>query len=104
MPRAIANVQTTKPSPYLTQLCKHFSHQAGDDFSVQFDDLRGEMRYRSTRFGQQTILLDASADDLLVLTAVAETTDGLTDVERWVGSHLERFGRRDQLEVKWLDS
>jgi hypothetical protein len=37
----------------------------------------------------------------LHLTAFAQTPAGLSRVEQVIGSHLERFGRRDELVVRW---
>jgi uncharacterized protein len=100
----IAHVDTAKPSPYLKQFCKHFAHKAGDDMSVDFDDTTGEIRYRANETGEQVVSLDASQTGVLVLRITSDTTDGLRSAERWVGDHLERFGRRDGLEVKWVEA
>ena len=45
--------------------------------------------------------LDASPGDRLVMTASAPDEEGLEGVMRVIGSHLERFGRRDELSVTW---
>ncbi|MFD9667119.1 DUF2218 domain-containing protein [Rhodococcus sp. NPDC059968] len=37
----------------------------------------------------------------LELRAEAETAEQLQQLEQVVGSHLERFGRRDDLTVQW---
>jgi hypothetical protein len=36
-----------------------------------------------------------------VLRATADDTDSLDRVQSVVGSHLERFGQRDELVVAW---
>jgi uncharacterized protein len=40
----------------------------------------------------------------LRLEALAQTPAGLTRVEQVVASHLERFGRRDELVVSWTEA
>lgn len=87
-----AAVQTEKPVPYMRQLCKHFGHRLEADFGdtdgwILFDVGRCE--------------LDASASDTLKLTVSAATTDELERMRNVIGSHLERFGKRDGLLVRW---
>ena len=41
--------------------------------------------------------------DELVLTASAGSVEALRSVEGWVGDHLVRFGKRDALEVGWVE-
>jgi hypothetical protein len=45
--------------------------------------------------------LDATAHDSLHLKLSAEDADQLARLEQVVGSHLERFGRRDELAVSF---
>ena len=40
---------------------------------------------------------------VLVLTATAADRRGLRLVQRVVGKHLERFGKRERLRVSWSD-
>ena len=84
-------VETSKPSPYLKQLCKHFGHRV----EVSFDDERG-----SIAFGFGTCELERT-DEGLLLRARAQSDEELQRVQQVVGSHLARFGRRDELEVPW---
>ncbi len=86
-----AEVATDKPVPYMRQLCKHFGHKVdasfGDDTGyIQFDFGRCDLHANSG-----TLTLDVSAAD-------AESHERM---ERVIGSHLERFGRRDELSVAW---
>lgn len=86
-----AEVATDKPVAYMRQLCKHFGHKVdasfGDDSGyIQFEFGRCELRTAS-----QTLTLDVSAAD----------AEGHERMERVIGSHLERFGRRDNLGVAW---
>ncbi len=90
---ARAVVVTDRPSPYLLQLAKHFRH----GLDVAFDPA-GTHATMPFAFG----LARATADDgRLVLDAHAHTAADLARLERVVGSHLERFGRRDGLAVRW---
>ena len=92
MPSSTAVVVTEKPSPYLKQLCKHFGHK----IEVEFDDEHGRIVFEAG-----VVALDATRPDALVLTATADDAERLQRVENVAGSHLERFGRRDELVVTW---
>lgn len=85
-PTARAEVATDKPVPYMRQLCRHFGHKLDASFDddsgyIQFDDGRCDLR---------------AGDGVLELTVTgSERVCGV------VGSHLERFGQRDELSVSW---
>ncbi len=86
-----AEVTTDKPVAYVRQLCKHFGRKVdasfGDDTGyIQFDFGRCELQANNG-----TLTLDVSAAD----------ADSHERMERVIGSHLERFGRRDELSVAW---
>jgi len=86
-----AEVITDKQVPYMRQLCKHFGHKTdasyGDDSGhIQFDFGRCELQAR---------------DGLLELVVSASDEEAHERMERVIGSHLERFGRRDALRVDW---
>jgi hypothetical protein len=85
-----ATVATTRPAPYMKQLCKHFGHKV----EATFDDERGAIH-----MPMGLCELDATAPDALLLQLSAEDADSLARLEQVVGSHLERFGRRDELAV-----
>jgi hypothetical protein len=87
-----AQVATAKPTPYMKQLCKHFGHKN----EVAFDDVRGEIHLSSG-----VCALDASAPAQLVLSATAADAESLERLTHVIGSHLERFGTRDELAVSW---
>ena len=87
-----AHVATSKPSPYLKQLCRHFGHRN----EVTFDERSGEIRLPSG-----VCSLDASAPDQLALTATAADQENLEALQRVIGGHLERFGSKDELVVSW---
>jgi catechol 2,3-dioxygenase len=86
-----AVVATAKPSPYLLQLSKHFRHK----LDVRFDEHSAVIP-----FAVGTAEL-AAEPDALVIVAHAHTPADLARVEHVVASHLERFGRRDELELTW---
>jgi hypothetical protein len=86
-----AAVTTTKPVPYMRQLCKHFGHKN----DASFGDTSGQISFDYGRCE-----LDAGAG-VLSLRVVAEEEESLERLERVIGSHLERFGRRDGLSVSW---
>jgi catechol 2,3-dioxygenase len=86
-----AVVATAKPSPYLLQLAKHFRHKR----EVTFDDQHATLRFA---FGVAELSTRAGE---LVIDAYAHTPADLERLQHVVGSHLERFGRRDELTVAW---
>ncbi len=87
-----AIVATTKPSPYLKQLSKHFAHK----LAVRFDERTSVIPFAA---GHAELVAGA---DTLTITAHAQTPSDLSQVERVIGSHLERFGRRDGLAVAFV--
>ena len=92
--RARSVVSTQKPSPYLKQLAKHFRHK----LEVRFDDDEAVIPFS---FGHAQL---RAGEGELQLDAFAQTPSDLARVERVVGSHLERFGRRDELVVSWTEA
>jgi uncharacterized protein len=86
-----AEVVTDKPVAYMRQLCKHFGHKTDASFGedtgyIQFDFGRCEMH---------------AVDGTLRLQVTAPDSEQHERMEQVVGSHLERFGRRDDLSVSW---
>lgn len=86
-----AEVATDKPVPYMRQLCKHFGHKVDASFGE-------DTGYIQFEFGRCE--LNASGG-LLVLAVSAPDEESHERMERVIGSHLERFGRRDGLSVAW---
>jgi hypothetical protein len=86
-----ASVATDKPVPYMRQLCKHFGHKV----DASFDDDSGYIQFE---FGRCDL---RARDGVLDLTVSAADEDGRERMRMVVGSHLERFGRRDGLTVTW---
>jgi uncharacterized protein len=92
---ASADVATEKPVPYMRQLCKHFGHK----IETSYDDTTGYIV-----FGDGRVDLEALEDsNTLRLTVSADSADSVERVQNVVGSHLERFGKRDELTVSWND-
>jgi catechol 2,3-dioxygenase len=89
--RARADVATDRPSPYLLQVAKHFRHK----LDVTFDEREATIRFA---FGRAELRAE---EGNLVLEAIAATPAELERVEHVIGSHLVRFGRRDELAVAW---
>lgn len=86
-----AEVATDKPVAYMRQLCKHFGHKV----DAAFDEDSGHIQFD---FGRCE--LNAS-DGTLGLEVSAADEESHERMEQVVGSHLERFGRRDGLSVAW---
>ena len=89
-----AEVPTDKPVPYMRQLCKHFGHKS----DAQFGDDSGYIQFE---FGRCEL---HAADGVLALAVSAGDQESHERMERVIGSHLERFGRRDGLSVAWQGS
>jgi uncharacterized protein len=86
-----ATVSTEKPVPYMRQLCKHFGHKV----DAVFTDDSGYINFEAGRCDLR------AGDGELLLTVTAETEENRERLRNVVGSHLERFGRRDELSVTW---
>lgn len=88
-----AEVATDKPVAYMRQLCKHFGHKVDASFGEDSGYIQFEFGRCDLQSNIQTLTLDVSAAD-------AESHERM---ERVIGSHLERFGRRDNLSVAWQE-
>jgi uncharacterized protein len=86
-----AEVATAKPVPYMRQLCKHFGHKV----DASFGEDSGHIQFEFGRCELQ------AADGKLTLSVSAPDEESHARMERVIGSHLERFGRRDGLTVAW---
>jgi uncharacterized protein len=86
-----AEVATDKPVAYMRQLCKHFGHKV----DAGFDEDSGHIEFE---FGRCEL---HAAGGSLTLEVSAADEESHERMERVVGSHLERFGRRDGLSVAW---
>jgi uncharacterized protein len=86
-----ADVATEKPVPYMRQLCKHFGHKT----DASFGDDTGYIQFEFGRCELQ------AADGELKMTVSATDDENRQRMQNVIGSHLERFGRRDGLSVSW---
>jgi len=86
-----ARVATPKAAVYMKQLCRHFGHKNPATFS----DSSGRIEFE---FG--VCELDAS-QGTLVLRALADDGEAVSRVEQVIGSHLQHFAHREELEVDW---
>jgi len=89
--RSTADVSTDKPVPYMRQLCKHFGHKVDASFGEDSGYIQFEYGRCELHAADRTLRLEVSAAD-------GESHERM---ERVIGSHLERFGRRDGLSVAW---
>jgi hypothetical protein len=85
-----ADVPTTAAARYAKQLAGHLGHKA---------EVRDEPDGQRIVIGLGSCLLVAG--DSLVLRAEAPDAESLERVQNVVGSHLERFGARNELVVTW---
>jgi uncharacterized protein len=89
---ARADVATDAPQRYAKQLVSHLGRRV--PFTTDGD--------RSTaRFGDGTGSV-VVGDGVLTLLAEAPDAETLDRVQQVLGSHLERFGQRNELVVTWV--
>jgi hypothetical protein len=89
--RSRADVTTTSPERYAKQLVSHLGHKVdvvsdGATSTLQIDGATGQV---------------VVGDGRISLLASAADSRGLELVEHVLGSHLARFGARDELTVTW---
>ena len=86
-----ADVATPDAARYAKQLLSHLGRKA---------DVRSGDGGDSLLFAGGSCLLQPQ-EEALHLVATAPTEEALTTIESVVGSHLERFGQRNELTVTW---
>ena len=108
-----ARIATDRPQRYLAQLCKHAAgmasgghgarmhladHQAVADVDVdaEWSDTRGVVTF--SPWGSCTLTAD---ETILTLRIQARDAEALRRIEGILTRDLDRFGRRDGLEVSW---
>jgi hypothetical protein len=105
---AEARIQTSQPSRYLIQLCRHASSinhkilrhagraQARPEIQhVEWSDSHGTL---DLGWGRCTLHAEPGALTVRAEAASEETLQRLQDL---IARNLERFGRREQLKVSW---
>ena len=86
--------ETTKPSPYLKQLAKHFRHK------LDVSSTRARPSFRSRPVVAE--LRPTPRRARWPSTATPTHRPALSPRSATLSaSHLERFGRRDELAVRW---
>jgi hypothetical protein len=116
---AEAHVRTGRPSRYLVQLCRHFSgkgrhlghrpraHLGGD---VQAPDaMRAVAEQARVEWSETEGTVRLPWGDIVLRTAPgglalrvdAESEENLLQLQNLLSGHLERFGRREGLQVSW---
>ena len=88
---ARADVLTEAPARYAKQLVSHLGHR------VEFTTAGGTS---TAAIGEATGSI-VVGDGVLTLLAEAPDAESLARVQHVLGSHLERFGQRNELTVTW---
>jgi hypothetical protein len=86
-----ADVRTDAPGRYAKQLVAHLGRKV--EFAV-------EGATSTATFGDTTGQV-VVGDGVVTLVATGTDLDGVARVEHVLGSHLERFGQRNELVVSW---
>jgi hypothetical protein len=89
--RSRADVVTSTPERYAKQLVSHLGRKVtfdidGPTSTVQLGGATGQV---------------VVGDGVITLLASGTDSEGVERVEHVLGSHLERFGTRDELSVTW---
>jgi uncharacterized protein len=95
MPTSLGRAGTDAAPRYAKQLASHFGRKIPTEETP-------EGGYRLT-FQQTDVVLEPEADHLLIRVTAPDATT-LTAIQEVVGSHLERFGRRNELTLVWGQS
>ena len=95
MPTSRADVTTDAPERYAKQLASHL----GRRLAVEQEGAATRLVFE-VEGGAAHCLLTPGAG-VLVLEARAPDEEALARVEDVVGRHLERFGQRSELVVRW---
>ncbi|MEU0791816.1 DUF2218 domain-containing protein [Amycolatopsis sp. NPDC005961] len=109
MPVAEARIVTPRAERFLTQLCRHAEamggkarHLHGGEGQARPEVVRVERGENTGKitfsWGECTL---RSTSDTLAVHVEAEDADNLAGLQRILTADLERFGRRDGLEVSW---
>jgi len=87
-----AHVPVERPERYGKQLVSHMAHRR----TTRWDPPgTGSIEWPDGRCGL------ACESGVLILTATADDAEALARVQDAVGRHLERFGTREGLQVRW---
>jgi uncharacterized protein len=89
---ARADVPTATPDRYAKQLLSHLGHRVS--WATEGDTSTAELAGGTGRI--------IVGDDVIILVAEADDAESLAGVQHVLGSHLERFGQRNELTVSWV--
>lgn len=92
MPTSHARVATDAAERYAKQLASHLGRRIPAETTPDGHRL-------TFQAGAEAVLIPA--DDHLLMRASAPDDEALATVQQVVGSHLVRFGRRNELTVTW---
>jgi hypothetical protein len=110
---AEAHIQTSRPSRYLIQLCKHASdmgqhgrhrlrahpgNNTPERPQMQHAEWSDTFGILHLNWGECTIRANP---DTLTLRAQAADEENLRRIQELIAGRLEKFGRRDHLKVTW---
>ena len=90
--RASADVRTDVPERYAKQLVSHLGRK------VEFTTEGETSTATFFEFGTGSVVV---GEGVLALLAESSAPEGLARVQHVLGSHLERFGQRNELTVTW---
>ncbi|MBC7814249.1 MAG: DUF2218 domain-containing protein [Burkholderiales bacterium] len=90
---AETNIQTAQASKYIKWLCGHFNHKA----KAEYDDQRGTVQFEFGHCEMQ------AQPDSLFIRVQADDAEAFERVKYVVGDHLERFAKKESIQVTWLD-
>lgn len=93
MPRSEARVATDRPHRYAKQLASHLGRRSRTTWDEESGE--GSLLFQNGGKGSLT-----ATEDALLLTLETES-EHLDLLEGVVGSHLVRFGSKDELVVEW---
>jgi hypothetical protein len=112
MPTAEAQIETDRPSRYLTQFCKHAAARAGGhgprmhlrailgrrevQVQAEWSETHGVVTFDP--WGQCTLTANAA---ILTLRVEATDEDNLGRIQDVITRDFTRFGRRERLTVAW---
>ena len=88
---ARADVPTEAPARYAKQLVSHLGHKV--EFTTDGDTSTAAIGAATGRI--------VVGEGVLTLLAEAPDAESLARVQHVLGSHLERFGQRNELTVTW---
>jgi hypothetical protein len=90
--RARADVPTGTPARYAKQLLSHLGRRV---------EWTTDGQVSTATFAGGTGVVEIG-DGVLTLRALAPDSESLERVQHVLGSHLERFGQRNELVVTWI--